>query len=115
MPFKHWQPWLKRDVDWLAASITDMGGFTVSWPGGPSKGYGDNANAQYAALGLWGAEQAGYDVDPELWKKIDAYWRAAQLPADKDGAAGWAILSQKAIKPDANANAFANRVASPMT
>ncbi len=115
MPYKQWQPWIQRDVEWLTSSMTDLGGFTDKYAGGTNKGYGDNANSQYAVLGFWAAQEAGYDVNNNVWRKIDQYWRTAQFPPTADAGAGWATVSYKSLKAGDNANAFANRVACPMT
>ncbi len=115
MPFKRWEPWIRRDVGWLTEAMTDLGGYNGVYAGSPLKGYGDNANSQYAVLGFWAAQQAGYDVPAETWQKLDTYWREGQFPADADSAAGWATVSHKSLKPGSNPNEFIKRVAGPMT
>ncbi|HEY8668345.1 MAG TPA: DUF4159 domain-containing protein, partial [Tepidisphaeraceae bacterium] len=116
LPPREWQPWVKRDADWLISSITDQGNFTAEWLGGPSAGFGDNANGQYGVLGLWAAHRCGYPIDDKVWKAVDSYWRSAQQPSVDEPAqgAGWAVNSFKNVKPGEQ-NAFGNRVSAPMT
>jgi len=116
LPAKRWEPWIRRDAAWLTSAMTDQGGFNPEWSSEkPAKGFGDNANAQYAALAFWAAEESGFEMDAKVWKRIDQYWREAQFPAKGSAGAGWATRSYKAIKPSDNLNDFANRVAGPMT
>lgn len=119
LPYNKWERWIRRDADWLVSSMTDQGNFGPRWLGEPSTGYGDNANGQYAAMGLWAAERAGYKIDERMyknWKRIDQYWRDAQFPVAKgEEGAGWATRSYKSLTNKDNPNDFGNRVAAPMT
>jgi hypothetical protein len=109
------EPWIKRDAAWLLDTMTEQGNWEARNVGARSKDFGDNANGQYAVLGLFAAEQSGVDIPLNVWQKIDQYWRAAQRPpgAPSDGA--WAVTSVASLKKGANLNAFANRVSAPMT
>ncbi len=39
---------------------------------------GDNSNTQYANLGLRAVGASGVEVDPEVWRRVDAHWRNTQ-------------------------------------
>ena len=109
------EPWLKRDAAWLVDTMTEQGNWETNNFGARSAGYGDNANGQYAILGLWAAAQAGVDVPSTTWQRADAYWRFAQRPSMAPGAGGWAVTSSASVKKGANLNAFANQVSASMT
>ncbi len=110
-----WMPWIRRDAEWLITSMTDQGGFNAAYAGEAKPGFGDNANAAYAILGLEGARLAGYEINDAIWKKLDAYWRQAQFPEKTPGAGGWAVASYRSLKAGDSDKNFNNRVSSPMT
>jgi hypothetical protein len=79
LPKKQYEPWVRRDLMTLCEAQTTEGNFPASYTGGAQpEGYGDNANGQYAVLGLWAAERCGQRVPEEVWGKLDKYWREAQ-------------------------------------
>ncbi|QOV91867.1 DUF4159 domain-containing protein [Humisphaera borealis] len=108
-------PWLKRDAAWLIDTMTGQGNWEARNVGVRSNDYGDNANGQYAVLGLWAADQAGIDIPMTTWQKVDNYWRLAQRPAGAPEEGAWMVVSTSALQKGANLNAFANRVSAPMT
>jgi hypothetical protein len=109
------EPWIKRDAAWLLDTMTEQGNWEARNIGVRSKDFGDNANGQYAVLGLFAAQQSGVEIPLPAWQKIDQYWRAAQRPAGAPSEGAWAVTSVAALKKGANLNAFANRVSAPMT
>lgn len=117
LPKQRWGPWINRDAKWFQSSMTEKGNFADEWFGARDSGYGDNANGQYAALGLWVYERAGFALQRRVWENIDKYWREAMIPTPGEEAAGWAVLSHKVQqnKQDPRAVTFAYRVSSPMT
>ena len=45
----------------------------------PTGGFGgDNSNSQFALLALYEAEQAGADVQPQVWRLAKTYWEECQ-------------------------------------
>jgi len=90
MPFQRWKPWIHRDYVYLQRAMTTKGSFTRQYKGKRRGGFGDNAHAQYGALGLFGVDRAGLEANQidNMWLMIDKYWRDAQRP---DG--GWSIVS----------------------
>jgi hypothetical protein len=116
LPAQRWAPWTRRDAIWLSGSMTEVGNFAGEWKGVPIPGVGDNANGQYAVLGMWGAERSGFAIKAETWKKIDAYWRKAQQRTKDEDPAGWALFS---LDPEAKAGdatvTFNKRISGPMT
>jgi hypothetical protein len=116
LPRRRWSEWVERDAKWMLDAMTEKGNFADAWYGKRDPGYGDNANGQYGALGLWVYEQAGYPVPEKVWKAVDDYWRNAMLPADGGETGGWAIFSA-AAQSEENFNAVTSnyRVSGPMT
>jgi hypothetical protein len=108
-------PWVKRDAKWMVDTMTEAGGWEQSNTGVRTQAIGDNANSQYAMLGLWGASQAGFEVPDAAWAKIDKYWREGQRPPGAPGAGAWAVIPSSALKKGANLNAFSNQVSAAMT
>lgn len=108
-------PWIKRDAAWLIDTMTGQGNWEARNVGVRSNDFGDNANGQYAVLGLWAADQAGVEIPMTTWQKVDNYWRLAQRPAGAPEAGAWMVTSTAALQKGANLNAFANRVSAPMT
>jgi len=108
-------PWIKRDAAWLIDTMTTQGNWDARNVGVRSNDFGDNANGQYAVLGLWAADQAGVEIPMAVWQKVDNYWRQAQRPANAPDPGSWAVISTAALKKGDNLNAFANRVSAPMT
>jgi hypothetical protein len=109
------EPWLKRDAAWLLDTMTDKGNWEVRNTGTRSKDFGDNANGQYAVLGMWAAAQSGIEIPVQAWQKVDQYWRQGQRPPGAPGDGAWAVTSSAALKKGANLNDFSNRVSAPMT
>ena len=112
LPRRRWRPWVQRDAKWLTKAMTDKGNFTNEWFGIDLTGYGDNANGQYGAWGLWVYQRAGYSLPKKTWKRVDAYWRQAQLKTDGNAAAGWAVISAKAQKEGESSGIAADERAS---
>ena len=110
-----YDPWMKRDTAWLVDTMTEQGNWDPANFGARSVGYGDNANGQYAILGLWASAQANVDIPTSTWQRADIYWRNAQRPPGAPGAGGWAVASSGSLKKGANLNAFANQVSASMS
>lgn len=82
----------KRDADWLASAVTDMGNFNGSHYNGRSTGFGDHGSGFYGVLGLWGADQLDIELsDKKVWGPIDHHWRLTQQKTPGDKPAGWAV------------------------
>jgi len=113
LPQKTWQPWMRRDADWLIGLMTPQGGFTPGISTLPKPPGADNANSQYAVLGLAAAQDAGYDIDTRVWRQIDKYWRDAQIPPGNTDAGAWAVKPARDIQK--GSDAFADRASGPMT
>ena len=105
---RRWHPWVHRDAVWFEGAITDQGNFAASWTGGKAKGFGDHANGQYGALGMFGCERAERPMARKLWEGIDKHWRAAQHKET----GGWAVGP---IGKADSAYDFYGRVSGPMT
>lgn len=121
LPYGRWGPWVRRDALWLNRAITDRGGFGESWAGGQSIGWGDHANSQYGALGLWACQQAGYPIKnaEAIAILIDQQWRKTQQTTDANEPAGWAIvpfnidqIAGTNIQPNTS---FETTISGPMT
>ena len=113
LPQKNWQPWMRRDADWLIQTMTPQGGFTPGVSTLPKPPGADNANSQYAVLGLAAAQDAGYDIDARVWRQIDKYWRDAQFPSGNADAGAWAVKPARDIQK--GSDAFVDRASGPMT
>ena len=75
------EPWIKRDAAWLIDTMTEQGNWEQRNIGVRSADFGDNANGQYAVLGLFAAQESGVaEIPLNVWGKIDTYWRQAQRP-----------------------------------
>ncbi|HEX8916844.1 MAG TPA: DUF4159 domain-containing protein, partial [Humisphaera sp.] len=109
------QPWIKRDALWVVDTMTEQGNWEARNVGTRSAGFGDNANGQYAILGLWAAAEAGVQVPDAVWAKADRYWRQGQRPPGAPGDGAWAVTSTAALKKGVNLNAFTNQVSASMT
>ncbi len=99
LPAKGWEPYVHRDVELLAQQITTHGNFTLIRTGAARDEFGNNAEGQYGVMGLWAGHRRGAVVKPELWLKVDHYWRAAQLPSKEKAAAGWGLYSNEPLAP----------------
>ena len=64
-------------AEYLAQAQLDNGAWTYNVGFGRSGG-GDNSNTQYALLGLQAASEAGYAVDPKVWRLARDYWEKSQ-------------------------------------
>lgn len=72
---------LERIARWLQAAQLGSGMWTygsVGQGGRFAHMTGDNSNAQFGVLGLWGCKRAGVHIPASVWKKIRDYWRGAQ-------------------------------------
>jgi hypothetical protein len=91
---------IRRAAEWLAQTqITDgerAGAWTYFGQIGPHT-RGDNSNSQFALLGLHEAEQAGVQVNEEVWKRSLKYWLGCQRD---DGA--WGYYKKLEGEPAAN-------------
>jgi hypothetical protein len=67
-----------RQITRLARRLEETQTENGSWSY-PS-GRGDPSNAQFGLLGLREAASIGYEVDPGVWRKAQAYWRRLQDP-----------------------------------
>lgn len=87
LPEQRWNMWVKRDAAWLTRAINPNGNFDDEYLGKTNDNFGDHANGQYGAIGLWALHDAGYPVADKLWGLIDGHWRSSQ---DKKSG-GWAV------------------------
>jgi len=80
-PMSH-RPW----IDELALQLVEWQTAEGDWgyPGGGP----DLSNTQYAALGLWAASRAGFEVPSDVWTELA---RASLRYADSDGGFGYSI------------------------
>jgi hypothetical protein len=76
---------IRRNAEWLAATQIVGGPAAGSWTYGRvgKAGSGDNSNSQFALLGLYEAEQAGVEIDAQVWQRALDYWLGCQ---HEDGA-----------------------------
>jgi hypothetical protein len=108
-------PWVKRDTQFLIDTMTEHGGWEAANTGLRSSNFGDNANSQYAMLGLWGSSQAGYEVPNATWQRVDKFWREGQRPPGAPGEGAWAVTSSAALQKGADLKSFTNQVSASMT
>ncbi|MHC4994729.1 MAG: DUF4159 domain-containing protein, partial [Planctomycetota bacterium] len=109
LPEQRWRSWINRDGLWLTSAINPNGNFHDEYLGRENNNFGDHANGQYGAMGLWALHDAGYPVSDEIWKKIDNHWRISQ--EKKSG--GWAL--GKVGSGNAQTREFEGKVNGPMT
>ncbi len=80
---------IRRNAEWLAkAQIVGnerSGAWTYFDRIGPQT-RGDNSNSQFALLGLYEAEQAGIEIDQQVWQRALDYWLSCQR---EDGSWGY--------------------------
>ncbi len=69
---------IQRNARWLEAAQVKEGGNAGGWGYGDNRGTSDPSNSQFAALGLYAAQESGVRVDPKVWKRVTAYWRKRQ-------------------------------------
>jgi hypothetical protein len=71
---------IRRNADWLAATQIVGNQAAGSWSYGRvgKAAGGDNSNSQFALLGLYEAEQAGVEIDPQVWQRALEYWLRCQ-------------------------------------
>src|SRR5688500_8500623 len=115
VPKRKFSPWIRRDNNWLIDTAGERGNWDASNVGSRTSGFGDNANGQYALLGLWAAAEQGAEIPTALWEKVDDYWRNAQRPPGAPGEGAWAVTSSAALQKGANLKDFSNQVSAPMT
>jgi hypothetical protein len=115
LPRKKFAPWVRRDANWIVDTAGAQGNWEASNVGPRSQGFGDNANGQYALLGLWSAAEQGAEIPTALFQKVDSYWRGGQRPPGAPGEGGWAVTSSLALKKGANLKDFSNQVNASMT
>lgn len=120
LPAMRWDKWIHREYVWLSGALTDQGGYDYQWTGGKATGFGDNANAQYGVLGIWGCERGGHKVPNKVWQRIDSHWRKGQKKIEqqedeKDSqnelAAGWSVIDPNVE----DTLPFFKRISGPMT
>lgn len=70
---------IQRNASWLEKaqrkSGKGAGGWFYGMQGAPAA---DPSNSQFAALGLYAAQEVGVKVDPKVWQRVKAYWRQRQ-------------------------------------
>lgn len=117
MPRDRWQPWMQRDLRWLLNAMSDKGNWTESYTGGQSTAWGDHANGVYGLLGMWGAQQAGFEIPLATWQLIDTHWRTTQQTTAEDQPAGWAVNMFNVQQPDTDdaTSQFNTQVSGSMT
>ena len=79
---------IEADVQYLLKSSVG-GAFGYHMPGENAtrdNSNWDNSNAQYGALGLWLASDAGYFVPKAFWRDVESHWTDTQSP---DGTWGY--------------------------
>ena len=84
---------IRRDAELLHASMINKGPSKGLWwygPHSPDIFQSDFSNSQYGVLGLWGAADAGMEINVDVWRMMDKAWRDGQ---NTNG--GWAYK-----KPD---------------
>ncbi|MGH7214408.1 MAG: DUF4159 domain-containing protein [Tepidisphaeraceae bacterium] len=114
LPEKGWEPWVRRDTELVAQAITAQGNFSVARTGTARDEFGNNADGAYGVMGLWVGHRRGDVLKPEVWDRIDRYWRKAQLTVQNDRA-GWGLYTPEAIHPSVDKNAPPYSASGPMT
>lgn len=128
---------MRRDVSLLMQLAKPLNQMPV-WDYGPMikprKEY-SLSRSQYAALGLWAANESGIEIPPNTWRAIEATWEAAQtaeggwkyqFPADAKGqfepttvsmtasALATLYIAQDFTKSDYYAGARGNAISPPI-
>jgi len=112
LPAQRWRQHLRRDAIWLSNAMHESGGFPYENLPNPKDLEIDLANSQYAVLGLWAMQKAGFDVRQRAWETVDNFWRKSFRKTGKD-VGGWALYPPNAEAADAEARA--GTVTGPMT
>jgi hypothetical protein len=116
LSYNRWSDYLRRDALWLGKAMTKNGGFPNTFTDGSKQPeWSDNANSFYGVLGVWGVQAAGRAIPQDIWRKIDARWRAVQQKTEGDQPAGWAVAPLNTPEAAASKLPFFNRVSAPMT
>ena len=112
-----WGQYARRDARWLMGALSDKGNWPPAHYGGDSQSWGDHANGQYGALGLWAAQRSGVDIPTAVWRAIDEHWRRTQEQAPGNEPAGWAVgmLNVEGENEGESIPPFYQTVNAPMT
>lgn len=81
---------IEENVRWLEGIQEKSGKYAGAWPYGAGS-RPDNSNSQFALLALYEAQRIGIDVDPEVWRRSQSYFRDS-IRAD----GSWAYLEHPA-------------------
>jgi hypothetical protein len=68
---------IQANVDWLLEKAIYKGDTLTGWSY-PMNAIADNSNTHFAVMGLHAAARAGAKVDPDIWKKIRAFYADTQ-------------------------------------
>ncbi len=85
---------ISRNARWLESTQIKDGPAAGMWGYATGEGHGDSSNTQFALLGLYEAERAGVDIDPQVWQRSLAYYQRTQRD---DGT--WAYFEQEPPLP----------------
>lgn len=67
---------IEEHVRWLEEVQTKTGRYAGAWPYSMGS-RPDNSNSQFALLALYEAQRIGIQVDPEVWKRSQNYFRSS--------------------------------------